>query len=126
MSDAFYIGKRDGTAARNIRDKGMPVTLRSKAGEVFDPNTGTTTGGAVTDVATRALLKSYKLGDVDGQLILRDDVLAIMMAVSDAGAPLSPQPEMQLIANGTTYTIIHVRPVAPGGVAVLYYVQLRG
>ena len=105
-----------------ITEAGQPGFLRRMtAGSGLDPwNPGS---GAVTDYPVVFVLLDYAARDRDGTLIRQNDQQALIRA---GGLPVEPTDADQLVdASGLSFEIVAMRPLAPGGVALLYQAQVR-
>jgi hypothetical protein len=60
---------------------------------------------------------------VDGTTILSGDRKLLISAERFEAFPKTTD---KLIADGVEYNIINVSPLAPGGVSILYTLQIRG
>lgn len=109
-----------GTTAAIIRD-GVPT------GPAYDP----TPGVDITAPCTVAF-DSFRASEIDGTMIQRGDV-KVLMAVTgfaiaadkDGNNANTPTPADRLLASGKQYAIIDVKPLRPGGVAVMWEIQAR-
>ena len=63
---------------------------------------------------------TYSQGLVDGTLIMAGDRRVMVEA-----GPVAPSTAHKLRIGGEDYAIVAVRPLAPGGVALMYEVQVR-
>lgn len=72
--------------------------------------------------AVRALLTDYHLREVDGTLVLRGDIKAMAAAKTLA---IVPSTKDLFTTGGKNYRIIAVSPLRPGGVDIIYEMQLR-
>ncbi len=129
MTTEFYTDLRDGVADELITDFGKALTLREEDdAAVFDGATGfITSAGTPTDHAVTGIITRFKLGDIDGTMVLRTDFKVLLSAVSPVtGLPITPPTvNMILIDGADQYTIIDVVPLRPGGVDVIYTMQVR-
>ena len=105
-----------------IAELGQAMILRRNTPGTFDPITGTAGVATVTDYACSGLTKSYKIQDIDGVKIQSKDKLILLTA--PANMP-EPNEDDDLVIAGITYSIQDCKPLAPGGVAVIYEVQGR-
>lgn len=106
----------DVTAA--LAEVGMAATLTR-------PGTGPTTPWDATAVTPGAALAVTVMRDtwtrrkVDGALILADDMFFLMDSAS------APTINDRLSIGGEEWRVVRVTPTSPGGVNVLFEVQLR-
>lgn len=131
MTDAFYNDVRDNVADDLIKQFGKSMTMRAKgSGQVFDGATGfVTTVGTNVDYPVSGVMTKFNQREIDGTNILRDDFKLLMSANNrSTGAPLAVEPDtsMQIIdGNGEVYAIVHVEPLRPGNIDVIYTLQVR-
>ena len=105
---------------------GFEMTLRSSREPTIDPNTGAITAAATNvDTAVTGLFRFFSQDEIDGETILANDLQALIGGTELAAAGIVPDTSMQLIAKGDTYNVVRVTPTQPGGVAVLYRLQIR-
>ncbi|MDR1648766.1 MAG: hypothetical protein LBR71_00770 [Synergistaceae bacterium] len=70
-----------------------------------------------------ALFETYSDRMIDGTTILHGDRKVLISAEHFEAFPRTTD---KLIAEGVEYNIINVSPLAPGGVSILYTLQIRG
>jgi hypothetical protein len=116
---SFDYTRTSASASRLLARFGAVCTLKRQTAGGYDPTTGTDTVTETTH-ATVAVVFAYPQKYVDGSLILQGDQQAYM----DPG--VTPKQGDVLAWNGTDYTVIAVKPVAPAGTVVLFEAQLRG
>ncbi|GAB6036132.1 hypothetical protein JCM15519_06910 [Fundidesulfovibrio butyratiphilus] len=110
-------------ALNAITEVGADAIMR-RAGEQgeFDPETGRYAEGDPTETSCKAVLTDYSLKMIDGDLIKLGDRLAIVPAQGLA----EPDPTRDtLIIKGESWNVVRAKVVDPGGVAILYKVQVR-
>ncbi len=98
--------------------------IMHRAGEQgeFDPDTGRYVEGTPTETPCKAVLTNYSLKMIDGEIVKIDDRLAILPAQGLA----KPDPTRDtLTINGESWNVVRAQVVDPGGVAILYKVQVR-
>lgn len=131
MTDAFYTGLRDNTVAPLFKKLGFPMVIRSSREPVIDPDTGMITTAATTvDTPVNGIFRFYSQDEISkalgtGQDILANDVQALIEATALDTAGIDPDTAMQLIAKGDTYTVVRVTPTTPGGIDLMYRLQIR-
>lgn len=113
----FYSGLAQ-TAKRLIDTKGRSVTVRSTAGQTFDPINDTMTGG-VTNTPVKAVFTEFKREEIDGTLIMRGDKKVLL-----AGS-VEPKGNDVIIDGSTKYRIVDILTVQPADTVVIYKVQAR-
>lgn len=103
------------TAQKLIRANGRNVTLRSfaSAGDPWNPTQTT------TDMTVKAVFSRYSSFETDGELIRADDVKVLIEAAA------APSLSQRIIDGSVDYSIVNVRTVKPGDVAMLYIAQAR-
>jgi len=126
MVDSFYTDLRDNTVLPLIKKFGFPMVLKSSREPTIDPDTGAITAAAA-DVTTTVdgLFRFYSQDEIDGKDILAEDVQALLEASTLNTAGIDPDSSMQLIANGVTYNVVRNTPTQPGGIPLLFRLQIR-
>lgn len=126
MTDAFYETKRDVTAHNMLVKKGFDVTLVSQTDDVIDSDTGAiTTPGTVTNTVTKGLMRFFSQDEVDGKDIKSGDLQVLLSAKDLAAAGIVPDTDMRVIVKDVTYFVVRNTPTSPGGIDVLYRLQVR-
>ena len=126
MADAYYIDKRDVTAYNMLVKRGFDITLRSQTDDVIDSDTGAiTTPGTVTNTVTKGIMRFFSQDEIDGKNIKSGDVQVLLSAKDLAEAGIVPDTDMRVIALGVTYFVVRNTPTTPGGIDVLYRLQVR-
>lgn len=109
------------TAERLLKRYGAPMMLkRSEEGD-YDPSTGSSSSVTQEHVATGVMLE-YAQRDVDGTLIQQGDQRVYL----SPGLVVTPETGDTLSFNGSAFTIVASRPLAPASKVVLHDVQVRG
>ena len=108
------------TAHEILAEFGQSVTITHYGESVYDSDTGKATRSETTEAGTAVELE-YESRDIDGALILRGDKRLLLSAVGIA-APVAGD---SVTIGGSVYAVMNVKPLSPGGVAVLYEVQAR-
>jgi len=131
VTDQFYTDLRDETVAPLLAKFGFSIVIKSSREPVIDPNTGAITAAA-TPVSTtvKGIFRFFSQDEITkalgaGQDILANDIQALIEATALNAAGIDPDTAMQLIAKGSTYTVMRVTPTQPGGIALLYRLQIR-
>lgn len=119
----FYEKMRDGSAKKLITKYGAAMTLRRTSGGTYNPNAGSISGATTTDYPCRGVIQEYRAGEIDGMSVLFGDKKIL---VSASGLAIVPESEDLLIIGSNTYSVINNSPLSPGGVDVIYTVQVRG
>ncbi len=126
MSDSFYEKLRDDTVDPLMIQFGFSMILRSSRGPTIDPDTGAITAAAVpVDTTVTGIFRFYSQDEITGNDILSSDIQCLIGGAELNTAGIVPDPSMQLIAKGSTYNIVRITPTQPGGIAVLYRLQIR-
>jgi hypothetical protein len=131
MADAFYTDLRDNTVQPLLAKLGFPMQVLSSREPEIDPDTGAITVEATTvSTSVNGIFRFYSQDEISKQLqvgqdILANDIQALIEAKTLNAAGIDPDTAMQLIAKGETYNIVRVTPTTPGGVPVLYRLQIR-
>ena len=116
----FYTDLRSVAEVR-ITEYGQSVTLKRIVAGAYDPSTGAA-AQTVTSYPGRAYMGNYSSRDIDGTLILRGDRRATL-ACDTLG--VVPSKDDVLTVDGVDWTVQSVEPVDPGGVALIYRLQVR-
>lgn len=122
-----YASLRDNTVEPLLREQfGFPMVIRSSREPTIDPNTGAITAAATTvDTTVYGIFRFYSQDEIDGKDILANDIQALVEAKTLNTAGIFPDTGMQLIANGNTYNIVRNTPTQPGGVSLMFRLQIR-
>ena len=126
MVDQFYTDLRDNTVDHVLRDFGFDMTLESTREPKIDPNTGAiTVADTVTSTTVVGIFRFFSQDEITRMDILSGDLQALIggKEVNDAG--IVPETTMQLVEKGVKYAIVRVTTTQPGGIAVLYRLQIR-
>lgn len=97
---------------------GQAAVIRrtTSSGDAWAPTQST------ADTSCTALVAEYKIRDRDGSRIQATDRRVLVKAGGLAVVPTSGD---KFVLDSTAYDIVAVAPVAPGGVAVVYELQVR-
>lgn len=131
MADAFYEDLRDNTVEPLLSEFGFTMTLVTNREPVIDPNTGAVTAAATTvETPVKGLFRFFSQDEMFkalevGQTIQQNDLQALIEAKSVNDAGISIDTVTQLIAKGVTYNVVRNWPTWPGGVELLYKLQVR-
>jgi len=118
MVDALYT-RAAATALRLLTKYGQPVTLVRQTSGPYDPTTGTSPV-TTTTYAGYAAVFAYPAAEVDGTMIQRGDKRAYLTLT---GA--TPLPSDAFTIAGVTHAIVNVEALDPGGLVVMYTLQVR-
>lgn len=122
MSDAFYTDLRDGTAAPLITEFGQAITLQVSVPGTFDPITGTESGATTATYGGFGVVTDYTTREIDGTVIQRGDKKVLATFTDTSVIPLTTH---NLLVGSTSYSIQNVNSLEPGGVSVMYTLQMR-
>ena len=126
MSDSFYIKKRDRTAHRLLTKFGFDMTLVSQAPDIIDPDSGViTTVSTPVNTVTKGIMRFFSQDEIDGQDILSGDLQVLFSAKDFAAAGIVPDTTMRVVAKAVTYFVVRNTPTTPGGIDILYRLQVR-
>ena len=108
------------TAKAMLAKFGQPITLRRQAtsGTAWDP-TVTTTDQTIVGVVNQFADITRGASVIDGTLISKDDLEVSI------DATVKPLPSDRLIFGGAEYAVKNISEVNPGGVAIMYKLQVR-
>ena len=126
MTDVLDTDLRDNTVDPLMTEFGFDMTLESDREPTIDPDTGAITAAAtVVSTTVTGIFRFFSQDEINGEDVLSGDLQALIGAkeVNDAG--IVPDTTMQLVAKGITYSVVRVTPTQPGGIAVLYRLQIR-
>jgi len=115
----FYTRLRS-TAAKLIRSKGQ--LLRVYYGGVSGYGAGTSDAAGLPPVLLSGAVFDYPTKDVDGTKIQRGDK-RLLLEAGDSIVPPGTKDRVEI--GGTMHAVLDCKPVAPGGVDVVYEVQVR-
>lgn len=117
-------GRYDATkvsAAKSIKKSGVAMALNRKsttaANNPWEPPTETKTTYSCYGVIT-----NYAANEIDGTVIRRDDRKVLLAA---GGLAVMPTTADTLTIGGVELAIMHVEPIAPSNVPIIYTVQVR-
>jgi hypothetical protein len=121
----FYDEMAD-VALELISEFGQPVTLRDTAPGEYDPVTGTTTPGSVTEQTGSCILQDYSLQESGAANLAGSDIRQndkkILIAAKGLTAPTL---STQIIADGHTWTAVNIKENNPAGTPLVYEIQGR-
>jgi len=131
MTDAFYEDLRDNTVKPLLDEFGFSMILVTSREPTIDPNTGAITA-ASADVQTpvTGLFRFFSQDEIfkaleAGQTIQANDLQALIEAKSVNDAGIDIDTVTQLIAKSVTYNVVRNWPTQPGGIPLLYKLQVR-
>lgn len=126
MADAFYTDLRDNTVEPLLADLGFDMVLESSREPTIDPNTGAITSPAVVVSTTiKGIFRFFSQDEINGKDILSGDLQALVEGKRLNTANIVPDTTMQLVAKGIKYSVVRVTPTQPGGIPVLFRLQIR-
>ncbi len=119
---SFYEGLRDGVVKSLLTQYGMGMHLLVPSEGTFDPETGGLTGVTETAVAVTGVSGKYLKAQKSGTSIHNRSQYVYL---SPSGMTVVPTASHRLRVSGLEYEIVSVEVVAPGGVTVLYQLEVR-
>ncbi len=126
MAAIDYVDLRDNTVDPLMDDFGFDMTLESSREPTIDPNTGAITAAAtVVSTTVTGIFRFFSQDEIIRMDILSGDLQVLIGGKEANDAGIVPDTTMQLVAKGVKYSIVRVTPTEPGGVAVLYRLQIR-
>ncbi len=126
MAAIDYVDLQDNTVDPLMTDFGFDMTLESSREPTIDPNTGAITAAAtVVSTTVTGIFRFFSQDEVIRMDILSGDLQVLIGGKEANDAGIVPDTTMQLVAKGVKYSIVRVTPTEPGGVAVLYRLQIR-
>lgn len=78
-------------------------------------------GAAETPYPLVIVTEAYSQGVVDGTLVRADD----LRVMAEATGPVTPSTAHKLRIGGVDHAIVAARPLAPGGVVLMWELQCR-
>ena len=108
----------DATGA--IREFGQTVTITHLTAGAYNPATGAVSNTSTVQTGTAVEL-DYNVSEIDGVLIQRGDK-KLLVAVSGITVI---EPNDTCTVGAVVYLIKNVKPLSPGGIVLLYEVQVR-
>lgn len=124
-------------ALRLLKKRGLPVTLRRTDKGLYDPESGTRTStlitdydcvGTITNIDSAAANQFYSTGSLKESMIQKEDRMVILSSLKSDGTPLGFLPDPltdSLLIDSLEYAVIASIPLAPGGLPVLFSIQVR-
>ena len=109
------------TAKRLLERFGQDMKLQAATAPSYDPSTGGASGSQISETKPGVILP-YKNGITSMQepLILAGDQQVFILL------DVAPKPTDKLQVGSRQYSIVNVKAIEPGGVMVLYELQVRG
>ena len=126
MTDAFYNDLRDNAVYKVLQRFGFDMVIKSNRAPVIDPDTGEVlTAATVVSTTVTGIFRFYSQDEVTGKDIQASDIQALIEAKTLNEAGIYPDTDMQLTARGVTYNIVRNTPTQPGGIPLLFRLQIR-
>ncbi len=115
----FDYGRFKATADRLLARFGQPGILRrpTASGTAYNP-----TAGSPQDYACTLVVDAYSNRDVDGTRVRATDKKVLL---ATGALAIEPATADKLVIGGVEHTIERVEPLAPGGVTVMWTLQVR-
>jgi hypothetical protein len=114
----FYVGLAK-VAKDLLTKRGQTITISRTSGSTYDPVTGVTSAGTVTNYLPKGILKQYKSHLIDGTRILATDR---ELVIDDTVEPLMTD---TITIAGESWTPIMLGETNPAGTPLVYKVQVR-
>lgn len=105
---------------------GQAFTITHTEPGTYDTATGVNTLPSPTTQTGCGIVEAYKAHQIDGTLILAGDRRVMLAALTPSGAVLTDPAVDDTIQIDRACTIKAVEPFAPAGLAIFYYLQIRG
>jgi hypothetical protein len=113
----FYESLRDGTVSKLITQYGQAVTLKVPSAGTFNAETGGFTAGAEASYTTVGVADAFFKSEKGGSNV---KTKRLKVYLSPADLAVEPTTSHRIVVSGVEYDIVSVKPVAPGGIVVLY------
>lgn len=120
---------------QEIQPVGEPFVMRVSAAGEYDPITGSTTPGSVTEYAGKCVLQDYSMQESGAASLAGSDIrqsdkkitFPALIEVSGAQLTQIPEPEvgMQILAGGHSWTVNNVKQKRLAGLPLAYEIQGR-
>lgn len=122
---AFY-DRMSATALNLITRFGQPVMLRDTAPGEYDPITGGTTPGTITEQVGSCILQDYSLQESGAANLAGSDIRQNDKKILIAAKGLTPPTlSTQILADGHTWTAVNIKEINPAGTPLVYEIQGR-
>jgi len=109
------------TAARLLAKYGEEVTITFTDWAEYDPITGAASGSSMeTTVNAVAYPSNYQTKEIDGTVIQAGDIRLILELIENI-----PVVGCLVLVDGTTYRIMHVKPIRLAGDNIIFICQIR-
>lgn len=108
-----------GEVASALGEVGFPALIR-RTSFAAGPNAWTPGAQTVTDTDVTIISGAFEASQIDGTLIRSTD-----RKITIEAGQIAPTPDDKLVIGGIAHEIIAVMPLDPGGVALLYELQVR-
>lgn len=105
--------------ATALGDVGFTAQVR-RVSRAAGPNAWTPGSPTTTDTPVKVISGTFQFGQIDGTLIRSTD-----RKITVEAGQIAPTPEDKLVIGGVEHEIVAVMPLDPGGVALLYEIQVR-
>lgn len=116
---SFDYGRSKATADRLVSKFGQSATLRrpTSSGTAYNP-----TPGQPDDHPVTVVVLDYDRREIDGTRILATD-RKVLLAVGNLA--IEPATSDKAVIGGVEHSIIDIQPLNPGGLVILYQLQVR-
>ncbi len=114
----FNYGRAKATADRMIAKFGQTVTLRqpTTSGPAYDPTT------SFTDHEASGVLESYTASEIDGTRIRATDK---KLMLAKGALSVGPGLDYIVLIGGEAHNVVSIDVLSPGGVVVMWTLQVR-
>lgn len=113
----FYESLRDGTVSKLITQYGQAMKLKVPSAGTFNATTGGFTAGAESSYATIGVTDNFLKAEKGGSNVKTKKQKVYL---SPADIAVEPTTSHRIEVGGVEYDIVAVKPINPGGVTVLY------
>lgn len=118
----FYETKRDGTVKRALAKYGQTMKLVAPGAGAFNPVTGAFNPSADALYTVQGLFNTQRKGRQVATVSPQKD---LSVYVGASGLSVEPSQTHKLRIGIVDYDIVNVEKIAPGGIAVMYLLQVR-
>ena len=115
-----YAALRDGSVADIITKFGVAATLVQWTKGAYNVDTRTNAAGTTANIAVTIVIADFRVDEVDGTLIEREDKKFIM-----GGADATPTQNDKIKIGSDQWEVINVVEIKPANVVVAYEIQAR-
>jgi hypothetical protein len=131
---AFYNEMAD-MALEMIEEFGQPAVLRSAADDAYDPDTGSTTPGTVTEQIASCIVSDFTGQEFQNNSLIKQGDKKVKIPAQGLVAPAllskviceieAPNIYDYFTRPYSTLTVMNVKEVSPAGIPIIYEIQGR-